>query len=285
MEIVMAKLRIMSHNQWKVDNNQPEWKAKGMDCSSEVRVRGFAQVFAETQPDIIGCQEVSAKMADYMVRFSAEKGLNYALLWGRDTPIVYRPDKFELVDSVFSVYPDECPGFEGVFNNELTKSYCIAVFRIKENGKLLIFATTHLWWKSSDPTDANYLNGSDEARAYQMGLVIEQITKLQEKYNCPAVLVGDMNSTISSQAIKRAYDEGFSHGHDIAVEYADNTIGHHQCGNWGYSPYSDATYESAIDHVLIRGAADGFVRRFDRYQPEYYLPLSDHAPMFIDVEI
>lgn len=281
----MAKLRLMSHNQWKIDDNRPEWEAQGLDCSAKHRVAGFAQVFAETQPDIIGCQEVSGKMADYMIRFSAEKGLNYALLWGRDTPIVYRPDKFELVDSAFSLYPDACPGFDGVFNNGQTKSYCIGVFRIKENGKLFIFASTHLWWKSSNPSAANYLAGSDEARAYQMGLVIEAITKFQQKYNCPAVLVGDMNANYGSQAIQRAFAEGFVHGHDIAVEYADETNGHHPCGNSGYGPYWHAPFEKAIDHVLIRGAEEGFVRRFDRYQPEYYLPLSDHSPMFIDVEI
>ncbi len=281
----MVKLRLMSHNQWKNDDNRPDWIAQGIDCSADFRMRGFARVFSETQPDIIGCQEVSGKMADYMIRYSAELGLSYALLWGRDTPIVYRPDKFELVDSVFSLYPDECPGFDGVFNNGHTKSYCIAVFRIKENGKLFIFASTHLWWKSSNPAASNYLEGSDEARAYQMGLVIEQITKLQEKYDCPAVLVGDMNAKVDSLALKRAFDEGFSHGHDLAVEYADETIGHHPCGNSGYGPYRNAGFDCAIDHVLVRGAADGFVRRFDRYQPEYYLPLSDHAPMFIDVEL
>ena len=27
------------------------------------------------------------------------------------------------------------------------------------------------------------------------------------------------------------------------------------------------------------------VRRFERFSPEYYLPLSDHSPAFIDIEI
>ena len=282
---MMSKLRLMSHNQWKCDNNLPAWEAQGIDCSATTRVRGFVRVFADTRPDIIGCQEVSAVMADKLIRYCAEDGMTYALLWGRDTPIVYRQDKFELVDSAFSLYPDECPGFTGVFNNGQTKSWNLAVFRVKENGKLFIFVSTHLWWKSSNPASSSYQAGSDEARAYQMGLVIDKITEFQQKYGCPAVLVGDMNANYNSLAIQKALAEGFAHAHDIAVEYADETRGHHSCGNHGYGPYVDAPFSTAIDHILVRNAPEGFVRRFDRFSPEYYLPLSDHSPAFVDVEL
>ena len=40
-----------------------------------------------------------------------------------------------------------------------------------------------------------------------------------------------------------------------------------------------------IDHILISDAPEGFVRRFERYTPEYYMPLSDHFPVFADVEL
>lgn len=281
----MSKLRLMSHNQWKCDVNQPAWEAQGIDCSATTRVRGFVRVFADTQPDMIGCQETSAVMADKMIRYCAEEGLTYALLWGRDTPIVYRQGKFELVDSAFSLYPDAVPGFDGVFNNGQTKSWNIGVFRTKEDGKLFIFCSTHLWWKSSNPESKSYQVGSDEARAYQMGLVIEQITKFQEKYNCPAILVGDMNANYASLAIQKAFAEGFVHAHDIATDYADETNGHHSCGNHGFGPYRNAPFAAGIDHILLRGAPEGCVKRFDRFQPEYYLPLSDHSPAYIDIEL
>jgi hypothetical protein len=35
----------------------------------------------------------------------------------------------------------------------------------------------------------------------------------------------------------------------------------------------------------VIGAEDGFVRRFERFSPDYYFPLSDHSPAFADVEI
>ena len=217
-------LRIMTHNQWKNDDNLPAWVEQGKDCSAAVRMRGFTRVYAETLPDIIGGQEVSATMADLLIRYTAENGMRYALLWGRDTPILYRPDKLELVDSEFSLYPDEFPGHEGVFNNSQTKSYAIAVFRIKESGKLLIFASTHLWWKSGKPSSPDYQPYSDEARAYQISLLITRIDALQEKYACPAIIVGDLNADYQSLAVGAAFARGFVHAHDVATEYADETM-------------------------------------------------------------
>lgn len=280
------KIRLMSHNQWKQDVNLPAWEEMGMDCSATARVRGFVRVFRDTQPDIIGCQEVSFTMADKLIRYSSEEGLNYALLWGRDTPIVYRPDKFELVDSAFHLYSEEFPGHTGSFNNNKTKSYTAAVFRVKETGSLFIFLTTHLWWKSGNPNSGYYQEFSNEAREYQMGLVVKKIDELREKYNCPAIVVGDLNAEYDSLAVKKALSNGFVHAHDVATDFADETMGYHSCGKQGYAKeYKTGKFENAIDHILIKGAPDGFVRRFERFSPEYYLPLSDHSPVFIDIEI
>ena len=30
---------------------------------------------------------------------------------------------------------------------------------------------------------------------------------------------------------------------------------------------------------------DGAVKCFERYSPDYYYPLSDHSPAFIDIEL
>lgn len=281
----MSRIRLMSHNQWKCDSNLPAWEEKGLDCSGAVRERGFARVFRDTMPDVIGCQEVSGEMADQMIRCLAEDGLRYALLWGRDTPIVYRQDKFELVDSDFALYPDEFPGYEGVFNNGKTKSWCLAVFRVKETGRLFLFMTTHLWWKSDNPASANYQYGSGEARAYQLGLAISKIDEFQKKYRCPAVIVGDFNADYDTPVLRCAFDRGFVHAHDIAAEFADESQGYHTCGPNGFGPYRNDGFRAAIDHILVRDADEGFVRRFERYSPEYYLPLSDHSPVFIDAEL
>lgn len=46
----MAKLRLMTHNQWKCDKNQPAWEEQGYDCSAAVRAQGFVRVYRETTP-------------------------------------------------------------------------------------------------------------------------------------------------------------------------------------------------------------------------------------------
>ncbi len=281
-----VRLRLMTHNQWKNDDNLPAWAEKGLDCSASARMKGFVRVYKDTLPDVVGCQETSFIMADKLLRYCADAGLRYALLWGRDTPILYRQDKFEVVDSDFSLYPDEFPDHDGVFNNQKTKSWNIAVFRIKENGRLFIFASTHLWWKNNDPASSSYQPFSDEARAYQISMLIDRIDSLQGKYGCPAFIVGDLNANYNSLAVKYALSKGYAHAHDVATDYADESEGYHDCFAWGYHDYyRDGPFSSAIDHILLSGADGATVRRFERFSPEYYLPLSDHSPAFIDVEI
>ena len=287
-----SRIRLMTHNVWNKNFNSPEWEAKGEDCSASARVWGHLRVYRETMPDIIGGQEVSALMADLLKQGFENEDINYTLIWGRFTPILYRADKFELIDSAFGTYPEALEGFDGSFNDSQSKSWNLGVFRIKENGKLFIFATTHLWWKKSPAEESQafgntqYQLGSDEAREYQIHLLVNKIKEYREKYHCPAVLVGDLNTDYRSKAVQYLLKNGYRHAHDIAIEYAEESIGYHDCFPWGYTTeYYDQPFENAIDHIFIIGEPCGSVKRFDRYSPEYYFPISDHSPAFIDVEL
>lgn len=194
----------------------------------------------------------------------------------------YRADKFELVDTLFGTYPEHIDGYEGSFNDVKSKAWNLGVFRVKETGKLFIFVTTHLWWMSSD----EYQAFSDEAREYQVAIVEEKIREFEEKYRCPAVLIGDLNTGYDSKAVKYLRDKGFCHAHDIATDFAEEAVGYHNCFRWGYEDfYSDAPFVTAIDHILVRGGQDGCVKRFERYSPDYYFPISDHSPAYIDIEL
>ena len=281
----MGKLRIMTHNVWKRDENQPAWEAKGEDCSAPVRAKGMVQVYMDKKPDIIGFQEMSPLMADEIILGLAAQGEHYALLWGRDTPIMYRRDRFELLDSDFLLYPKEVPGLEGKFNNGGTKSWCVAVLKDKTDGKKLAFMSTHLWWKNGDPGAHNYQAGSHEARVYQLNMAMDRLEEFNRKYDCPVVLVGDLNAQLPKPAIQSALGRGFLHAHDIATEYADDDWGYHYCFGDGYKPYVCRSFEHALDHILVKFAPEGFVQRFERYTPDYYLPLSDHSPAFVDVTL
>ena len=284
-------VRLMTHNVWNCDRNMPAWEEKGEDCSAGARVGGLLRVYRETIPDVIGGQEVSTLMADLLKEGVQKEQVNYTLIWGRFTPILYRADKLELIDSEFGTYPISIDGFEGNFNDARSKSWNLAVFRVKETGKTFVFVTTHLWWQKT-PIDEScvgkhgYQHGSDEAREQQIALVIEKIEKYRSQYGCPAVLVGDMNTDYNSKAMRYVRGHGFSHAHDIATEYAEEAVGYHYCFPDGYETYYyDRPFETAIDHIYVSGQNEGAVKRFERYSPDYYFNISDHSPAYIDIEL
>ncbi len=283
------RIRLMTHNVWNCDNNAPAWEAKGEDCSALARIDGLVRVYKETQPDIIGGQEVSHLMEDLLVTHCAEAGLNYTLIYGRYTPILYRADKFELLDSLFFTYPETIDGFEGAFNDVRSKAMSLGVFREKESGKTFIFVTTHLWWRSEKPEDIgtdSYQAHSDAARTHQIGLLLERVKTFYEKYHCPVFVVGDLNTDYCSEAVSLLFKNGFRHAHDIATEFAEESVGYHYCFPAGYEKYYyDRPFEKAIDHIVVMGEKDGAVKRFERYSPDWYLPISDHSPAFVDVEL
>ncbi len=278
----MAKMRLMSQNLWAYQNNNEHWEALGLDCSAEVRMKANVQVFQDLLPDVIGGQEICRDMQRYLMLACHEAGLAYTFIWGNDTPILYRADKFELLDADFLLYPEHIEGIEGTVNNNKTKSLCVAVFRDKADGKIFVFATTHLWFKPESKQP-----GSIAARLWQMQKAVALIDKYQKKYNgCPAILVGDMNSRYASPAIQYALNEGgYSHAHDVATDFRHEGRGYNGCRPKGPGTWQDAPFETAIDHILVKDIPDGAISRFDRYCPDYYLTISDHAPAYIDIEI
>ncbi|MBQ8526497.1 MAG: endonuclease/exonuclease/phosphatase family protein [Clostridia bacterium] len=281
-----TKLRIMSNNIWWCDTNTEAWSAIGADCSAEHRAHGFFRTYKELAPDIIGLQECTADMAHFLMTLFAENELPYALLWGRDTPIVYRRDKLELVDSKAFIYPESIPGFEGSFNNAKTKSYCIGAFKEKISGNFLTFATTHLWYKSGNPEMPSYQPYSHEAREYQLGLLMDRMDEFQARYNCPAVIVGDFNAYYSSNVIKAAQKRSYVHAHDISLKLPDETSGMHYCCQDGYNEaLREGGFGVSIDHILLRGFGDNAVECFERHKPGYYMALSDHLPVWCDLNI
>ena len=86
-------------------------------------------------------------------------------------------------------------------------------------------------------------------------------------------------------AVDAAFARGYRHAHDIATEFADERDGYHYCYPDGYKMYDNPKpFKNGIDHIIIKGEPEGFVKRFERFTPEYYMPLSDHFPVYIDIE-
>ena len=72
------------------------------------------------------------------------------------TPIYYRDDKFFPIETGYYLYPEAVPGYEGSFNNARTKSYTFGVFDELSTVKRVIVVSTHLWWKSGNPSGWKY---------------------------------------------------------------------------------------------------------------------------------
>ena len=285
-------IRLMTHNVWNNDENHATWAAKGQDCSAEARSAGILRTHVETLPDVIGCQELTKRMAELLLAGLNREIGGFAMIEGAFTSIFYRVDKFSLIESDFYRYPERMEGYDGIFNDAGSKSYCIGVFEEKASGRRFIFASTHLWWMKSPtegmtpPYPGNYQRGSDEARAYQLKTLIGRVEKYRGKYECPAFIVGDLNARYDSMALKAAFSAGYRHTHDVATDYADDAVGYHYCFADGFKEeYYDEPFVWAIDHILAIGEKEGAIRRFARYSPDYYFPISDHSPAYADVLI
>ena len=128
--------------------------------------------------------------------------------------------------------------------------------------------------------------GSDEVRVLQMKMATDLICKYQDKYNnCPAILGGDMNEGYNSKAVRYAMrNRKFVHAHDVAVEYSSQGQGYNSCGPYGPgNGWWDGPFEASIDYVLTKNMPVDSIRRFDRFQSDDYLLLSDHAPVYVDI--
>nr|MBQ4319016.1 hypothetical protein [Clostridia bacterium] len=259
----MSTIRLMSQNQWNTVACGEYYKERGLDNSAETRMKGHIRIFKELMPDIVGGQEVNIHMQSIFKFSCLDENLPYTVIWGNMTPLIYRADKLELLDTEYIIYPEKVEGFEGSFCDVKSKSCNVGVFRTKEDGKVFVFATTHLWWKTDDAQA-----GSSEVRRLQVKTAIELITKYQKKYgNCPAIFVGDMNDTYNSPAISYALGEGgFAHAHNVSVGNRHEGVGYNYLGIGGKFPgeWSDAPFEEAIDHILVKNIPEGAVKNFDR---------------------
>ena len=286
----IMSIRIMSHNVWNNDSNSIAWQERGEDCSAQARVGGLVRVYAEKLPDIIGFQEMTALMSDLIVENAKAIDANYTLIWGRFTPIMYRSDKLDLIETHFSTYPDYIDGYEGEFNDMRSKSYSSAVFSEKDSGKKFVFTTTHLWWQRDAKTDEQakihgYRKNSDNARRIQLSMAIETTLALADKYGCPAFVVGDLNADYNSLALQYAFSCGLKHAHDLALN-PDESMGYHWCYADRYEKfYYDKPFKCAIDHILVYKDKEVKVINFARYSPDYYFPISDHSPVIADIEL
>ena len=82
------------------------------------------------------------------------------------------------------------------------------------------------------------------------------------------------------------FQREFVHAHDVAVESAGEDQGMNDLkGEHPGNRWLEGGFLAAIDHILVRDVPQNSVLRFERYMTEDYLVLSDHAPVYVDMNI
>lgn len=273
---------ILSNNVWKCDENLPKWAERGLDCSAAARVPGLIHAYREVGADVMALQEVSRTMEALLL--NALRPLGYELVTGGDTPLFYRADRLKLLESGFLRFPEEVPGLEGSFNNGETKSCAWGVFETRDETKCrFAMMSVHLWWMTEERQP-----GSDAAREWQFRLAATRLGEAMARHKCLGVIAGDFNARIGSPCLKAAADDGWTDVHDIAVE-ADESKGTHPCNPDGFAPLDlTAHFPLAIDHMLVKGSPPSSrpaIPFFRRLTDDWFNPLSDHYPLWCEIEL
>ncbi len=219
-------------------------------------------------PDSFGLQEADegwmerlpAELTDYAYvgigRNSNEGG-------GEASPVFYKKDKYELVDSGtfwLSKTPEKASrAWDAMFKRVCT----YAILKNKETG----FTYAHF--------NAHFDHMGVIARMESVAVVAEKVAELAP--DIPVVFSGDFNDEEGGDAYKRVLESGFKDTKYIA-ETADN------CGT--YHGYSDLLKKNkAIDYIFVNAfASDVKSYKVDTQQINGIYP-SDHHPVISEMTL
>ena len=246
--------------------------------SESVRMRMQLEMLEAYSPDVIGFQEFSSNVrSGSLISKLTELGYSEVRVNGVSsnfTPLFYRSDKLEIVDSGYLLY-------EGL-NDVNSKSVTWAVMRVRATGKCFIAMSTHFYWTSD-------LEG-DAARLSEAGQLLELIGTIRSNASyaeLPLIVGGDLNCTVSSAPADILRGGGLVSAWDEAALKNDSS-GHHKDAEYStlyetYISWSRPTkkYADSIDQVWKYGniTVNGFVT----VTCTYALIASDHCPEIVDI--
>lgn len=237
-------------------------------------------------PDIIGLQECSSighskvinAISDYYGSTCRSIAATTKTCY---TPILYRKDRYTLVESGSMLYDQRWPLTD-------TKTLSWAVLSVKETGKKFIVLNTHaaiiigsydteaqFGYKATDSVDGAKWR-EDNSRQ-----ILEKYEELKAKYgNIPAFIMGDMNDGPSAKSITMlTKDTGFVTS--TAAATISRTTGATYHSGVGTAPSLNG---SPIDHIFVtRNLVNVFTHTINRNQEAY--DSSDHCQVYIDISM
>lgn len=280
-------MRIMTNNIW------------GDYFGNEVESRqdNLFAVYEKYSPDILGFQEVTESWHKSALFEKLEE--NYHLIgiekynWYNFVPIAVKKS-LEVISF----------GFERLHGaSDKSKSICYVVAENKDTGNRIAVCNTHFWWMQGNECERDkrmLKNAVGEKIAYQSPeehnalrtknakQLAMLMAELKEKFNCPVIAMGDMNTTISSDVFRVYEERGISHFFDKAKERDTvcSVHGNPLRGEDGkfHGKKTTEDYTSSIDHII--GLGNGYnVLCYRVIEDKEALDATDHSPVYADIDL
>ncbi len=222
------------------------------------------QVIADYMPDSVGLQECEGTWYLTLDAYVPKYGivgvgrLSGVKLIGESTAIMYRKDKYKLIDSGtfwLSETPDKVSiGWDAAHNRTCTW----VILENKETKERYAHINTHLDHKGP------------EARQKGLELVIEKAMS----FDMPTVVTGDFNFEKGCDLYKTLVSNGLSDTQDMAISTMNGKTYHGYKGGESGKPIDFICVNKKITDVktykIIRDSVDG----------QY---VSDHYPIYADI--
>ena len=237
------------------------------------RREAMVKYLTQTKADLIGLQEVLPNQRDYLAGELSDFAVYSA---GRDdgekgeaTPVLYRKDRFELVDKGsfwLSDMPDK-PGSKG-WDAALPRVASWVKLRDKRAEKPLLFVNTH------------FDHRGPKARLESAKLLVKKIDELDGDGadTLPVILTGDFNCTARQEPYKvLVADNGASRLLD--AQHASKTA--HTGGDSTSNGFRELRPGAKIDFLFVRGLSVASHAIDDpRVEGRF---VSDHQPVRAEV--
>lgn len=257
------KIRLMTSNIWGDFFGNPVGP----------RAPLLAKIFARYAPDILGMQEVGPSW--WASPLIPELRKVYAQVPApfpekvNATPLFYRADRFELLDSGRRLFHEEL---------DWSKGWNYGVFGSRSDGGTFAVFNTHFWWES---------NLRDEVlRRYNAMETVAEMRRVGAAFGATVFLMGDLNCKCDSLTWKYLRAQGWEtsflrtdHCSPYSSEHHDPVI--HADGSCTGST-TDEPKEDSIDHIAVPASVEVLLQHavIDREA----LDASDHSPVYADVE-
>ncbi|MFT8889305.1 MAG: endonuclease/exonuclease/phosphatase family protein [Ethanoligenens sp.] len=196
------------------------------------------QSIREHEPDIIGFQEVLPSVKRFFRQTLPDKTLigenRAADFTGESTPLAYQTKRFELVDAdTFWLSPTPYQAGSQFPNSDTYPRICTALtLRVMDTTHMLRVFNTHLDYRF------------ENIRRKQIGVLAEQVHRLQSKRKLPFILTGDFNTTPGSASLQTLLtDFPISLTDAVSIDRIGTDITYH-----GYFVDSERV---KIDYILV----------------------------------